>query len=558
IDKEEVFSALNLGVVAAKTYTEERTTEDGSKRYHILIRTTKPILTKQLKFDEKEEISIRGENSLLVAGGTPYASGSAYEHFITSPKKIAAVDPGFFTAVEKLWNDYHGLGEKGGKSFSKLIKSVTLKTDILSVIRQCVESEGKKLEDYTDNGDYCQCRCPLPHHTDLQPSFTIYKKTNSYYCFGCSKGGNVITFLKEFYGFTIGEAVNRLKETGAIKEENEERFKRKAHFEKGGRLYLEILTRDEQYKYAHLNDSDDVELIDGVDDILPVELPVTKEGELALIVKMPDENVASSTLLSPVKLLEKIKAHISKYCDLPELGIQLGTYYVLFTWFYTKVNTVGYLRFLADTGKGKSRMLTVVSDICFYPTSAGGSSSFSGMMRTQEYWHGTLVMDEADWTGDKESSIVKYLNAGFERDKYFILSNKNDPSKQEVFDPFSTKIIAMREPFRDNATEGRLLSISPHETTKASIPILLGKEYYEEAAELRNEIARFVLVHWNDVDGEKMLDFRGLGIEPRLQQLAKPLSIIFQMWNDGEEIFKRYILKRQKELKKELKADCIG
>ena len=196
-------------------------------------------------------------------------------------------------------------------------------------------------------------------------------------------------------------------------------------------------------------------------------------------------------------------------------------------------------------------MLTVVSDICFYPTSAGGSSSFSGMMRTQEYWHGTLVMDEADWTGDKESSIVKYLNAGFERDKYFILSNKNDPSKQEVFDPFSTKIIAMREPFRDNATEGRLLSISPHETTKASIPILLGKEYYEEAAELRNEIARFVLVHWNDVDGEKMLDFRGLGIEPRLQQLAKPLSIIFQMWNDGEEIFKRYILKRQKELKKE-------
>ena len=304
IDKEEVFSALNLGVVAARTYTEERTTEDGSKRYHILIRTTKPILTKQLKFDEKEEISIRGENSLLVAGGTPYASGSAYEHFITSPKKIAAVDPGFFNALEKLWNDYHGLGEKGGKSFSKLIKSVTLKTDILSVIRQCVESEGKKLEDYTDNGDYCQCRCPLPHHTDLQPSFTIYKKTNSYYCFGCSKGGNVITFLKEFYGFTIGEAVNRLKETGAIKEENEERFKRKAHFEKGGRLYLEILTRDEQYKYAHLNDSDDVELIDGVDDILPVELPVTKEGELALIVKMPDENVASSTLLSPVKLLE--------------------------------------------------------------------------------------------------------------------------------------------------------------------------------------------------------------------------------------------------------------
>jgi len=172
-------------------------------------------------------------------------------------------------------------------------------------------------------------------------------------------------------------------------------------------------------------------------------------------------------------------------------------------------------------------------------------------MRTNEWWHGTLVIDEADISGDKENRVIKYLNLGFEYGKYFILSDKNDPKQQEVFDPFSPKIIGMREHFRDNATEGRLLSISPRETTDDNIPKILDKAYYKESAAIQNYIARFVLEYWSTVDGEKMLSFGGLGIEPRLQQLAMPLSIIFQLWEDGNETFKNYILNRQKELKKD-------
>lgn len=36
-------------------------------------------------------------------------------------------------------------------------------------------------------------RCPL--HDDHQPSFTIYPDTDSYYCFGCGAGGDVLDFL---------------------------------------------------------------------------------------------------------------------------------------------------------------------------------------------------------------------------------------------------------------------------------------------------------------------------------------------------------------------------
>lgn len=351
----------------------------------------------------------------------------------------------------------------------------------------------------------------------------------------------VLQRLETHYKYE-GKSVKKLKEE----------FKRKAYFEKGGRLYLEILTTDEQYKFAYLNNGK-VELVDVVEDVLPVELPYKRDGEFAFIVKLPDEDIASCKVLEPEELLENMETHIRKYCDIPDMDVELCAYYVLFTWFYKKTNTVGYLRFIADTGKGKSRMLTVVSDICFYPTSTGGSSSFSGMMRTNENWHGTLVMDEADIKGDKENTVVKYMNLGFEAGKYFLLSDKNDPKKQEVFDPFSPKIIGMRDHFKDVALEGRLLSISPHQTTKNDIPILLGEGYYAEARELRNLLARFVLARWDDVDGsvEKMISFRGMGLEPRLQQLAMPLSIIFQLWKDGVETFKKYMHIRQKEIKRD-------
>lgn len=38
-------------------------------------------------------------------------------------------------------------------------------------------------------------KCPFPWHPDKSPSFKIYKKTNSFYCFWCHKGGNSIKLI---------------------------------------------------------------------------------------------------------------------------------------------------------------------------------------------------------------------------------------------------------------------------------------------------------------------------------------------------------------------------
>lgn len=79
---------------------------------------------------------------------------------------------------------------------------------------------------------------------------------------------------------------------------------------------------------------------------------------------------------------------------------------------------------------------------------------------------------------------------------------------------------------------------------------VLPPEYEQETEKIRNKIALFTMKNWPKVDGTKMLSYADLGLEPRLQQLAMPLSIIFQVWNDGDKKFREYMIYRQEEIKK--------
>jgi hypothetical protein len=352
-------------------------------------------------------------------------------------------------------------------------------------------------------------------------------------------------------GHTVNELVS-LTVTHIEPAEVKEKESLAAYLTLQGQLYLEVRLADGGYSFAHLVDGRVIltpEIKAGGLIVRPRPLPMRENQPLPLV-GLPSEDVRAAPLLSPEEMFAKVRSHIGCYADLEPLDLELCTYYVLFTWLYPKVKTLGYLRFKADTGKGKTRVKNVTSDVSFYPLQASGASSFSGMARMQEKWRGTLVVDEADFSGDKDHQISKYLNLGFERGQYYILSDKLNPKQQEFFDPFCPKILAMREPFTDNATEGRLLSITMHETQKDSIPIILPPEYEVETQKLRDELARFTLEHWAEVDGSKMLSFDDLGIEPRLRQLAMPLSVVFQLWPQGVDGFRSYLKQRQKDIRR--------
>ena len=53
-------------------------------------------------------------------------------------------------------------------------------------------------------------RCPF--HEDRKPSFAVYPEARRFYCFGCGKRGDVITFLRELEGLSFPEALDALEQ----------------------------------------------------------------------------------------------------------------------------------------------------------------------------------------------------------------------------------------------------------------------------------------------------------------------------------------------------------
>lgn len=56
-----------------------------------------------------------------------------------------------------------------------------------------------------------------PFHNEKTPSFTVYPENGSYYCFGCGKGGDIITFTMQIENLDYVDAVRKLAERAGLK-----------------------------------------------------------------------------------------------------------------------------------------------------------------------------------------------------------------------------------------------------------------------------------------------------------------------------------------------------
>src|SRR5216684_8407355 len=55
-----------------------------------------------------------------------------------------------------------------------------------------------------------------PFHKEKTPSFNVNPQRQIFHCFGCHKGGNVFSFVKEYENLEFPEAVRRLAERARI------------------------------------------------------------------------------------------------------------------------------------------------------------------------------------------------------------------------------------------------------------------------------------------------------------------------------------------------------
>ncbi|HOX92644.1 MAG TPA: DNA primase, partial [Spirochaetales bacterium] len=81
-----------------------------------------------------------------------------------------------------------------------IVQQVIAQSDIVRVVGEYVRLEKR--------GSRWTGLCPF--HTEKTPSFGVNEERGFFYCFGCKKGGDAITFIREMEGCGYVEAVERL------------------------------------------------------------------------------------------------------------------------------------------------------------------------------------------------------------------------------------------------------------------------------------------------------------------------------------------------------------
>ena len=90
----------------------------------------------------------------------------------------------------------------------KFIEQLKNKNDIVEVVSAYCSLERR-------GGSYW-ARCPLPGHMEKTPSFSVNPIGRFFYCFGCSKGGDVIKFIMEMENLNYIEAVRFLADRAGL------------------------------------------------------------------------------------------------------------------------------------------------------------------------------------------------------------------------------------------------------------------------------------------------------------------------------------------------------
>lgn len=99
--------------------------------------------------------------------------------------------------------------------------------------------------------------CPFPDHNEKTASFSVVPDKGFYYCFGCEKGGNVVSFIMEINRMSFPEAIEYLANEANMEPEYEDGF----NFKEAGsytqkKVLYEINKKAANYFYKNLMKSD--------------------------------------------------------------------------------------------------------------------------------------------------------------------------------------------------------------------------------------------------------------------------------------------------------------
>jgi len=176
----------------------------------------------QQKYSEKELLGIFPEVKDIIPIKIREYEGERKRVLSSLKKRLTRVS-GISDSFSKFfWREWIKINE--GQELLQIDKSIARLTRLLSIgqnkhIRgqlteeQIEEALEYPIENLIDQklkrvGKNLKGLCPL--HQEKSPSFYVYPETNSFYCFGCNKGGNIINFMEMKYGYSFRQSVEYL------------------------------------------------------------------------------------------------------------------------------------------------------------------------------------------------------------------------------------------------------------------------------------------------------------------------------------------------------------
>jgi hypothetical protein len=256
---------------------------------------------------------------------------------------------------------------------------------------------------------------------------------------------------------------------------------------------------------------------------------------------------------SELDLYNDIRCYIHKYLEISNDYEAMSAFYPMLSHVYDVMPVIVYLRARGDWGTGKSRFLAVFGSICHRPISATGAVTEAPIYRIMDKWRGTLILEEADFDGrtSASSAIAKILNCGYEQHKPVLRCDTNDPEVVHAFDAFSPKILATRFEFKDKALESRCFTEIMKERTRTDVPISLPGEFHQEALRLRNKLLMYrfknrAKIKQQSENSKLKFDFSGL--PDRMQQAARPLSVVVGDNPQLQEMLSGFLYEKERSL----------
>lgn len=217
------------------------------------------------------------------------------------------------------------------------------------------------------------------------------------------------------------------------------------------------------------------------------------------------------------ELFEIIKKYLeSNFYFADERYGSVLSLYVLSTWIYNLIPTLGYLAITGDVGTGKTTLGNILSKVV-YNCSRTGNVSPGALFRTIDQNPGTVIVDEGDIKFNKrkssESDILKMLNMGFHAGSILYRAEEISKGKfiEQTYKTFCPKIILTRAlddmPIKSRCIQIPLKSVGLRELSTKGIAINQNNNKLDlEVTEIlegltewtQNGVENLILVKWFD------------------------------------------------------------